>query len=116
MSMHDLIRIYSAERAATDPDDADRALRNVVERYAAGMVMAFEWLSAVASEATRRTFATPAHAAAWFEAERMTLLSVISTSSIVRVMRISASRVGVCLGDVLRRPGYWRRDFSKLRT
>ena len=44
-SMHDLVRLFAAEMATVDPDDADRALRSVVEHYRAGVSMAFEWLT-----------------------------------------------------------------------
>jgi hypothetical protein len=38
--MHDLVRLFAAEMATVDPDDADRALRSVVEHYRAGVSMA----------------------------------------------------------------------------
>ena len=113
-SMHDLIRIYAAEMAATDPEDADRALRIVVERYAAGVVMAFEWLTAVASDATRKSFETPAHAAAWFEAERTTLLSVLSHIFDREGYEDLSLAFGVCLADLLRAQAHWRSDFLEV--
>jgi hypothetical protein len=76
-SMHDLVRLYSAELAAADPADADRALKSVVEHYRAGVSVACEWLTAVASEVSQKVFSSPATAAAWFETERPTAMSIV---------------------------------------
>ena len=76
-TMHDLVRLYAAEMADSDRDDAERALKSVVEHYRAVVSMAFEWLTAVASEVSRKVFPTPAHAAAWFEMERATAISIV---------------------------------------
>jgi tetratricopeptide (TPR) repeat protein len=110
-SMHDLVRLFAAEMAATDPDDAERGLKSVVEHYRAGVTMAFEWLTAVASEVTRRVFATPAHAAAWFEAERATVISIVMQITGRDGYEEICLQFGVVLADLLKSQAHWRSDF-----
>jgi hypothetical protein len=109
--MHDLVRLFSAEMAASDHEDADRALKSVVEHYRAGVSMAFEWLTAVASETTRRVFATPAHAAAWFEVERPTAMSIVMQIASREGYEEICLQFGVVLGDLLKAQAHWRTDF-----
>ena len=109
--MHDLVRLFAAEMAATDPDDAERALKSVVEHYRAGVIMAFEWLTAVASEVTRRVFPTPAHAAAWFEAERATVISIVMQITGRDGYEEICLQFGVVLADLLKSQAHWRSDF-----
>ena len=110
-SMHDLVRIFATEMASQDPEDADRALKNVVHRYGAAVVMAFEWLTAVASERTRKVFETPAQAARWFEAERATAISIVTTIADRDGYENFLLEFGVALGDLLSSQAHWRGDF-----
>jgi len=113
-SMHDLVRIFATEMASHDPDDAHRALKNVVERYGAAVVMAFEWLTAVASETTRKVFETPTHAAQWFEAERATAISIVTTIADRDGYENILLEFGVVLGDLLKSQAHWRDDFHNV--
>jgi tetratricopeptide (TPR) repeat protein len=113
-SMHDLVRIFATEMASQDPQDADRALKNVVQRYGVAVVMAFEWLTAVASEATRKVFKTPAHAATWFEAERATAISIVSTIADREGYETFFLEFGIALGDILSNQAHWRDDFYRV--
>jgi hypothetical protein len=61
--LHDLVRLYSAELAATDAEDADRALKSIVAHYSLGISVVCEWLTAVPSETSRKVFSSPT--AAW---------------------------------------------------
>jgi tetratricopeptide (TPR) repeat protein len=110
-SMHDLVRIFAAEMAATDRPDADRALMSVVEHYRAVVSMAFEWLTAVASEISRKVFPTPAHAAAWFEMERATAMSIVTHIADHEGYDEICLQFGVVLGDLLSSQAHWRADF-----
>jgi hypothetical protein len=78
-SMHDLIRLYSAELSALEPEDSERALKSIVQRYIVGVAGAAEWLTAVVSENARKLFSSPQHAAGWFEAERTTAIAIVIT-------------------------------------
>lgn len=113
-SMHDLVRLFAAETVSQDPDDAARALKTVVERYGVKVVMAFEWLTAVASELTRKVFETPAHAAQWFEAERATAISIVLTLAERHDYETLVLEFGVALGDLLRSQAHWREDFQNI--
>ncbi len=113
-SMHDLVRIFATEMASHDPDDAHRALKNVVERYGAAVVMAFEWLTAVASETTRKVFETPTHAAQWFEAERATAISIVTTIADRDGYENILLEFAVVLGDLLKSQAHWRDDFHNV--
>ena len=112
--MHDLVRIFATEMASHDPEDADRALKNVVERYGAAVIMAFEWLTAVASETTRKVFKTPTHAANWFEAERTTAISIVTTIADRDGYEDIFLEFGVALGDLLKSQAHWRDDFHNV--
>ncbi|KMO81975.1 tetratricopeptide repeat protein [Mycolicibacterium obuense] len=113
-SMHDLVRIFASEMASHDPEDADRALKNVVHKYGVAVVMAFEWLTAVASETTRQVFTTPAKAAAWFEAERATAISIVSAIADRDGYETFLLEFGVPLGDLLNSQAHWRDDFYEV--
>ncbi|SHT89673.1 Regulatory protein AfsR [Mycobacteroides abscessus subsp. abscessus] len=110
-SMHDLVRIFASEMASLDLEDAGRALKNVVERYSVGIVLAFEWLTAVASETAHKVFKTPAHAAKWFEAERATAISIVKAIAERDGYRGLSLEFGVVLGDLLKGQDHWRDDF-----
>ena len=110
-TMHDLVRLYAAEMADTDRDDAERALKSVVEHYRVVVSMAFEWLTAVASEVSRRVFPTPAHAAAWFEMERATVMSIVKHTADRDGYEEMCLQLGVVLGDLLRSQAHWRTEF-----
>jgi tetratricopeptide (TPR) repeat protein len=110
-SMHDLVRIYSAEMALADPADADRALKSVVGKYGALVVMAFEWLTAVASEATKKVFPTPDKAARWFEAELATAMSIVTSIADREDYEQICLQFGVALGDLLKPQAHWRNEF-----
>lgn len=110
-SMHDLVRLYAAERAAADRVDADRALRDVVEKYRLGVTMAGEWLTAVASNESRTVFDSPAKAARWFERERSTLMSIVRHIAGRAGYDEICLHLGVVLGDLLRSQAHWRTDF-----
>ena len=110
-TMHDLVRLYATEMADTDSDDAKRALKSVVEHYSEVVSMAFEWLSAVASEVSRKVFKTPAHAAAWFEMERATAISIVKHIADRDGYELTCLQFGVVLGDLLRSQAHWRADF-----
>jgi tetratricopeptide (TPR) repeat protein len=113
-SMHDLVRLYATELAATEPDDADRAFDSVVERYRFVVGMAFEWLTAVASEDARKVFPTPAHAAAWFEMERATAIAIVKDLAGRPGFEETCLGFGVVLGDLLRSQAHWRTDFHDI--
>ena len=53
-SMHDLIRLYSAELSAQEPEDAERALKSILQQYLFRLAGAAEWLTAVTSEIAER--------------------------------------------------------------
>lgn len=112
--MHDLVRIFAGEMAATDADDAARALRSLVQNYFIAVAMAFEWLTAVASDKTRKVFATPAEAASWFEAERATAMSIITHIANREGYEQICLPFGVVLGDLLRNQAHWRTDFHHI--
>ena len=113
-SMHDLVRIFAAEMASQDAEDAERALKNIVQHYGAGVVMAFEWLTAVASEATQQVFASPALAAKWFEAERSTAISIVTTIIDRDGYEDFLLEFGAALGDLLASQIHWRDDFHNV--
>lgn len=115
-TMHDLVRLYAAEMADSDRDDAERALKSVVEHYRAVVSMAFEWLTAVASEVSRKVFPTPAHAAAWFEMERATAISIVKHIADRDGYEEICLQFGVVLGDLLRSQAHWRSDFYDIAT
>ena len=48
-----LIRLYSAELSALEPEDAERALKSIVQRYIIGVAGAAEWLTAVCPKSQR---------------------------------------------------------------
>ena len=76
-SMHDLIRLYSAELCAEQPEDAERALKVIVMKYLLGVGAAADWLTGVPNDNNRKLFPTAQHAAAWFEEERTTAIAIV---------------------------------------
>jgi tetratricopeptide (TPR) repeat protein len=113
-TMHDLVRLYATELATTDPEDAERAFNSVVEHYRFVISMAFEWLTAVASERTRQVFSSPAHAAAWFEIEKATAIAIVKHIASRRGYEEICLNFGVALGDLLRSQAHWRKDFHDI--
>lgn len=113
-SMHDLVRIFATEMASQDPEDSERGLKSVVQHYGAGVVMAFEWLTAVASETTRRVFASPTLAAEWFETERATAISIVAAIVDRDGYEDFLLEFGVALGDLLASQIHWRNDFHNV--
>jgi tetratricopeptide (TPR) repeat protein len=110
-TMHDLVRLFAAEMANTDADDAERAFSSVLEHYRLVVTMAFEWLTAVASKASRKVFPTPAHAAAWFEMERATAISIVKSTADRPGYEETCLQFGVALADLLRSQPHWRSEF-----
>ncbi|CAM3275207.1 ATP-binding protein [Mycobacterium frederiksbergense] len=113
-SMHDLVRLFAAEMAAQDPADADRSLKTLVGHFGVKAVMAFEWLTAVASERTRQVFETPADAAQWFDGERATAVAIVLTLADRAEYQALVVEFGVALGDLLRSQAHWREDFHNV--
>ncbi|WP_273735410.1 tetratricopeptide repeat protein [Mycolicibacterium septicum] len=112
-SMHDLIRLYSAEMSAERPDDAERALKEIVVRYLLGVGAAADWLTGVPNDNNRRFFPTAQHAAAWFEEERTTaiaiVLAVAKRSEPEYRELMLAFAVGLC--EVLGSQRHWLKEF-----
>lgn len=75
------------------------------------MIIAFEWLTAVASETTRKVFKTPTHAANWFEAARTTAISIVTTIADRDGYENVFLEFGIALGDLLESQAHWRDDF-----
>lgn len=76
-NMHDLIRLYSAELSAEQPEDAERTLKVIVVKYLLGVGAAADWLTGVPNDNNRKFFPTAQHAAAWFEEERTTAIAIV---------------------------------------
>jgi tetratricopeptide (TPR) repeat protein len=111
-SMHDLVRLYSAEQSASHhADDAETAFQRLVLRYLVGLAAAAEWLTAVVSEKSRILFPSPERAAAWFHAEHSTATAILL--SIVGRMdyREHAIVIGVSLGELLKQQKHWLHEF-----
>ena len=110
-SMHDLIRLYSAELSALEPEDSERALKSIVQRYIVGVAGAAEWLTAVVSENARKLFSSPQHAAGWFEAERTTAIAIVITLAKRPDYREWILAFAVALGEVLGSQRHWLKEF-----
>lgn len=115
-SMHDLIRLYSAELSALEPEDAERALKFIVQRYLIGVGGAAEWLTAVVSETAKKLFSSPEHAAAWFEAERPTAIAVVVSLAKRPDYRELILAFSVVLGEILGSQRHWLTEFHDVAT
>ncbi len=110
-SMHDLIRLYSAETSASEPEDASRALKSVVLHYLVGIAAAVDWLTGVPNEKGKRLLPSPQHAAAWFDAERATAIAI------VRALGKDPNYLDVivpfvaALGEILGTQRHWLKEF-----
>ena len=112
-SMHDLIRLYSAELSAQQPEDAERALKEIVVRYLLGVGAAADWLTTVPNDNNKRFFPSAQHAAAWFEAERTTAIAIVMTVAKrpeyeYRELMLAFA---VGLGELLGSQRHWLREF-----
>ena len=112
-SMHDLIRLYSAELCAEQPEDAERALKVIVVKYLLGVGAAADWLTGVPNDNNRKFFPTAQHAAAWFEEERTTAIAIVlavakrpETEYRELMLAFTAG-----LGEILGSQRHWLREF-----
>jgi tetratricopeptide (TPR) repeat protein len=110
-SMHDLIRLYSVELSAEEPDDAAQAFTKVTRRYVVGVAAAVEWLTAVVGDTARRLFTSPEHAAAWFEAERPTAIAIVMSLARRPDQQQMLLAFTIALGEVLKSQRHWLKDF-----
>jgi tetratricopeptide (TPR) repeat protein len=109
--MHDLVRIYAAEEAASDAADADRAYRGLINGYLLAVGASAEWLTAVASEPAKRIFSSARKAAMWIQSERATAIALL-LSAVRRAEYYSiAAHFGVVLGDLLKTERHLLTDF-----
>ncbi len=115
-SMHDLIRLYAAEMSASEPEDAERALKSVVVHYGLGVGAAADWLTGVQGERGRRLLPSPQHAAAWFDAERTTVIAVVRAAARRPDYRQIAVALAVALGEILGTQRHWLREFHDVAT
>lgn len=109
-SMHDLIRLYSAELSTSDPEDADRALKNIVVRYLLGVGAAADWLTGVPDERGRRLLPSAPQAAAWFDAERTTAIAIVMTLAKKSDYRDVIVAFAVALGEILGTQRHWLNE------
>lgn len=115
-SMHDLLRLHSAELSALEPEDAERALKFIVPRYLLGVGGAAEWLTAVVSERAKKMFTSPEHAAAWFEAERPTVEAIVISLAKRPDYRELVLVFAVLLCEVLKSQRHWLKEFHDIAT
>jgi tetratricopeptide (TPR) repeat protein len=115
-SMHDLIRLYSAELSALEPEDAEHALKSILHRYLIGLAGAAEWLTAVASEKAQKLFTSPQHAAGWFEAERTTAIAIVMSLAKRPDYREWILACTVILGEILSSQRHWLQEFHDVAT
>jgi tetratricopeptide (TPR) repeat protein len=109
-SMHDLIRLYSAEQTARHPDDADAAFKRVLGNYFLYVTAASEWLTAVVSNISQEIFPSPEQASEWFQAERPTAISLLKSACGSAEYHDTAVLFGVILGSVLQQQRHWLQD------
>lgn len=112
-SMHDLIRLYSAELSAQQPEDAERALRVIVVKYLLGVGAAADWLTGVPNDNNRKFFPTAQDAAAWFEEERTTAIAIVlevakRPEAEYRELMLA---IAVGLGEILGSQRHWLKEF-----
>jgi tetratricopeptide (TPR) repeat protein len=112
-SMHDLIRLYSAELSAEQREDAERALKVIVVKYLLGVGAAADWLTGVPNDNNRKFFPTAQHAAAWFEEERTTAIAIVLAVAkrLEPEYRELMLALAVGLGEVLGSQRHWLREF-----
>lgn len=109
-SMHDLIRLYSSELSASEPDDAARAFMRIVDGYVLFVGSTAEWLAAVVSDTARRAFSSPQQAAAWFEAERPTAIAIVMSAAKRPEYRDRTLALVTLLGEILKSQHNWLND------
>lgn len=112
-SMHDLVRLYSAELSAEQCDDAERALKVIVVRYLLGVGAAADWLTGVPNDNNKRYFPTAQHAAAWFEDERTTAIAIVLAVAKRPEPEYRELMLGLAvgLGEILGSQRHWLREF-----
>jgi tetratricopeptide (TPR) repeat protein len=110
-SMHDLVRLYSAEACASHASDAEPAFKRLVGRYYVALAGAAEWLTAVVSDRSKIFFPSAQHAAAWFQAERATATSILTSIVEREDFRAYAIGMGVSLGELLKQQKHWLQEF-----
>jgi tetratricopeptide (TPR) repeat protein len=110
-SMHDLIRLYSAEMSAAVPEDAERALKSVVVRYLLGVGAAADWLTGVPNEKGKQLLPSPQHAAGWFDAERTTVIAIVMTLGKDPDYRDIVVAFAAALGEILGTQRHWLKEF-----
>jgi tetratricopeptide (TPR) repeat protein len=110
-SMHDLVRIYSAEEAADVPEDAERAYKSVIGNYTLRAGAAIEWLTAVSSDTGKQFFSSPQAAADWMESERSTLIAIVMSAVQRAETRQLAAHLGIVLGDYLKSERHLLNEF-----
>jgi tetratricopeptide (TPR) repeat protein len=110
-SMHDLIRLFSAELSVAEPDDSSRAFKSITQRYLVGVAAAAEWLTTVVSPTARRLFTSPEHASAWFEAERPTAIAIVESLAKRDDEYDLTVAFTIALGEVLKSQRHWLNDF-----
>lgn len=115
-SMHDLIRLYATEMSASEPEDAERALKSVVLHYSLGVGAAADWLTGVPGQRGKRLLPSPQHAAAWFDAERTTVIAVVMASARRAEYRQIAVALAVALGEILGTQRHWLKEFHDVAT
>jgi integrase len=113
-SMHDLVRLYSAEEGVTDPVDADNAYRSVVSHYLLAVGAAAEYVTAVVSDAGRRIFKSPDAAARRMEEERPTAIAIVMSAARRPEYYNIAAHFGVILGDLLKAERQLLNDFHNV--
>ncbi|WP_016887025.1 tetratricopeptide repeat protein [Mycobacteroides abscessus] len=113
-SMHDLIRLYSSELSAAEPDDQRRAFSSVIHGYRNDLAAADEWLTAAASRAAREIFTSPEGASAWFEAERQTAIALVMGGAQMPDQRERALSIIPSLGRLLKSQHHWLSDLHNV--
>jgi tetratricopeptide (TPR) repeat protein len=113
-SMHDLVRLYSAEECASQPEDANAAFKRLVDRYLAGLAAAAEWLTAVVSQTARTLFPSAEQAAAWFQAEQSTAIAILMSIIGRPDYNDRAIVIGVSLGELLKSQKHWLQEFHDI--
>lgn len=113
-SMHDLIRLFSAELSASEPDDASRAFDDVTRRYLGGVAAAGEWLTTAVSPTAKKFFTSPQQASAWFEAERPTAIAIVDSLTKRTDQYDVIVAFTIALGQVLKSQRHWLNDFHNI--
>jgi tetratricopeptide (TPR) repeat protein len=106
--------LYSAEQSASQPDDAETALKRLVLRYLIGLASATEWLTAVVSETSKKLFPSPEAAAAWFHTEYPTATAILMSIIARADYREYAIVISVSLGELLKPQKHWLQEFHDI--